>query len=70
MHCIGSIDDISKIPSKRRNLHSDSVGDPGPRKQALCAWISLLRAIAAARDDTTIDQENPGRMCKPCFTQF
>ena len=49
MHCIGCGDDISKIPSKRRSLCSDSVVDPGPRKQA---------------------QENPGRMCKPCFTQF
>ena len=27
MHCIGCGDDISKIPSKRRNLRSDSVGD-------------------------------------------
>ena len=30
MHCIGCGDDISKIPSKRRGLCSDSVGDPGP----------------------------------------
>ena len=29
MHCIGCGDDISKIPSKRRSLCSDSVGDPG-----------------------------------------
>ena len=43
MRCIGGCGDyISKIPSKRRSLCSDSVGDPGPQKQALCAWISLL----------------------------
>ena len=41
-YCIGCGDDISKIPSKRRSLCSDSVGDPGPGKQAFCAWISLL----------------------------
>ena len=34
MYCIGCGDDISKIPSKRRSLYSDSVVDPGPRKQA------------------------------------
>ena len=34
MRCIGGGDDISKIPSKRRSLYSDSVGDSGPQKQA------------------------------------
>ena len=75
MHCIAYGDDISKIPSKRRSLCSDSVDDPGPRKQALCAWISLLSKQLQLQgisiiSDTTIDQENPGRMCKSCFTQF
>ena len=34
MHCIGCGDDTSKIKSKRRSLCSDSVANPGPRKQA------------------------------------
>ena len=66
---MGCGDDISKIPSKKRSLCSGSVGDPGPRKQALySAWISLLskqlQLQGISISDTTIDQENPGRMCK------
>ena len=71
MHCIGCGEDISKIPTKRRSLCSDSVGDLGPQKRALCAWVSLLskqlQLQGISISDTTIDQENPGRMCKPSF---
>ena len=53
---------------------SDSVG-PGPRKQALvhgflCMISKQLQLQVISINDTTIGQENPGRMCKPCFTQF
>ena len=74
MHCIGCGDDIFKIPSKRRSLCSDSVGNPRPQKQAHCACISLLSKQLQLQGisicDTTIDQENPRRMCKPRFTQL
>ena len=52
MHCIGCGDDISKIPSKRRSLCSDSVGDPGPLNAGLCSCkespsvtLQLIRRI-------------------------
>lgn len=74
MYCIGCGDDISKFPTRRRSLCSDSKGDPEPREQALSGWITLLsmqlQLQGISIHDTTIDLENPGRMCKPCFKLF
>ncbi len=47
IHYIGCGDDLSKLSSKlsskdRRNLGSDSTGDPFLRKQAISGWPYLL----------------------------
>ena len=75
MYCIGCGHDISRKSSKdRRNLGSGSISDPEPRKLVMSAWTSLLNKQLSLQgisiDHTTIDLDNPGRMCKTCFTQF
>ena len=50
MHCIGCGDDISKIPSKRRSLCSDSVGDPGPGDSwRLCQKFLIVPKLCKTR---------------------
>ena len=39
MHCIGCGDDISKIPSIRRSLRSDSVGDPDKSRPSVHGFL-------------------------------
>jgi len=75
MDCVGCGCDISKKSSKdRRNFGPGSTGDPEPRKLVWSAWTSLLNKQLSLQglsiDQTTIDLENPGRMCKVCFTLY
>ncbi len=75
VYCIGCGDNLSHKSSKdRRNLRSDSIGDPAPREEALSEWISLLNSKLQLRglsiDDINIDTENPGKMCRQCFNDF
>ena len=75
IYCVGCGVDLSQLSSRdRRNLNSDSTGDPVLRKQALSGWRFLLckklQQQGISIDDITYDLENPGKMCKHCFTEF
>ena len=75
MDCVGCGCDISKKSSKdRRNFGPGSTGDPELRKLVWSTWTSLLNQQLSLQglsiDKTTIDLDNPGRMCKVCFTLY
>ena len=76
MYYIGCGHDISRKSSKdgRNIIGSGSISNPEPRKLVMSTWTSLLNKQLNLQgisiDHTTIDLDNPGRMCKTCFTQF
>ena len=58
----------------RINLGPDSTGAAEPRERVVSLWISLVRKKLLFQgipiEETNINAENPGKMCKFCFANF